>query len=221
MVADILRVHAVGLVPGGLGSFRFVVHGMEQDPKAAQSTCLYPHAVLCLKPLAAVLAEGRTRDQVRLLPAMLDSDAVALLRPAHIAAPQFQPHAVRQHRRGVFLAVRKPGIADAIHVPLTFNHTTNDILLSTKLHTCSHAYTHTSSDFGISTGLVNENYWEYSKGYYVNVERGKAANKLSVRNINDSFTNNSKVPIEVMVFMFYSDEISINVAAGLVNRHNN
>ena len=28
------------------------------------------------------------------------------------------------------------------------------------------------SDFGISTGLINQNYWENSKWYFVNVERG-------------------------------------------------
>jgi hypothetical protein len=33
--------------------------------------------------------------------------------------------------------------------------------------------------------------------YYVNVERGNAADKLNGRNINVSFTNNSNVPIEV------------------------
>ncbi len=49
----------------------------------------------------------------------------------------------------------------------------------------------TSSDFGISTGLINQNYWENSKWYYVNVERGNAADKLNGRNINVSFTNNS------------------------------
>jgi hypothetical protein len=59
----------------------------------------------------------------------------------------------------------------------------------------------TSSDFGISTGLINQNYWENSKWYYVNVERGNAADKLNGRNINVSFTNNSNVPIEVMVFI--------------------
>ena len=46
----------------------------------------------------------------------------------------------------------------------------------------------TSSDFGISTGLINQNYWENSKWYYVNVERGNAADKLNGRNINVSFT---------------------------------
>jgi hypothetical protein len=49
---------------------------------------------------------------------------------------------------------------------------------------------------------MNQNYWENSKWYYVNVERGNAADKLNGRNINVSFTNNSKVPIEVMVFIF-------------------
>jgi hypothetical protein len=79
----------------------------------------------------------------------------------------------------------------------------------------------TSSDFGISTGLINQNYWENSKWYYVNVERGNAADKLNGRNINVSFTNNSNVPIEAMIFIFYSDEIAIDVTTGLVTRHKN
>jgi hypothetical protein len=79
----------------------------------------------------------------------------------------------------------------------------------------------TSSDFGISTGLINQNYWENSKLYYVNVERGNAADKLNGRNINVSFINNSNVPIEVMIFIFYSDEIAIDVKTGLVTRHKN
>ena len=69
--------------------------------------------------------------------------------------------------------------------------------------------------------LINQNCWENSKWYYVNVERGNAADKLNGRNINVSFTNNSNVPIEVMVFIFYSDEIAIDVKTGLVTRHKN
>jgi len=79
----------------------------------------------------------------------------------------------------------------------------------------------TSSDFGISTGLINQNYWENSKWYYVNVERGNAADKLTGRNINVSFTNNSNVPVEVMIFIVYSDEITIDVTTGFVTRHKN
>jgi hypothetical protein len=56
---------------------------------------------------------------------------------------------------------------------------------------------------------------------YVNVERGNAADKSNGRNINASFPNNSNVPIEVVVFIFYSDEIAIDVKTGLVTRHKN
>jgi mannose/cellobiose epimerase-like protein (N-acyl-D-glucosamine 2-epimerase family) len=55
----------------------------------------------------------------------------------------------------------------------------------------------TSSDFGVSTGLISQGYWEQSKWYFVNVERGNIADKLQPRNINVSFTNNSNVPIEL------------------------
>jgi hypothetical protein len=37
----------------------------------------------------------------------------------------------------------------------------------------------TSSDFGVSTILIDQNYWEDGKWYYVNVERGNAADKPS------------------------------------------
>ena len=57
--------------------------------------------------------------------------------------------------------------------------------------------------------------------YYVIVERGNAANKLSGRNINFSFTNDSNVLIEVMVFIFYFDKIRIDARTGLVTRHKN
>jgi hypothetical protein len=53
--------------------------------------------------------------------------------------------------------------------------------------------------------------------YYVNVERGDAADKLNGRICYDSFTNTFNLPIEVMIFIFYSDEITID--AGLVTRH--
>jgi hypothetical protein len=36
----------------------------------------------------------------------------------------------------------------------------------------------TSSDFGVSTGLISQAYWEQSKWYFVNVERGNVADKL-------------------------------------------
>ena len=57
----------------------------------------------------------------------------------------------------------------------------------------------TSGDFGVSTGLISQGYWEASKWYFVNVERGNIADKLQPRNINVSFTNNSNVAIDVII----------------------
>ena len=71
----------------------------------------------------------------------------------------------------------------------------------------------------LPTGLINQNCWENSKWYYVNVERGSAADNLNGLNVNVSFTNNSNVPLEVMVFIFYSDEITIDGETVLVTRH--
>ena len=75
-----------------------------------------------------------------------------------------------------------------------------------------------SSDFGVSTGLISQGYWEMSKWYFVNVERGNIADKLQPRNINVSFTNNSNVPIDVIIFTFYSDQLTIDVETGIVTK---
>jgi hypothetical protein len=42
----------------------------------------------------------------------------------------------------------------------------------------------TSANFGVSTGLISLRYWEASKWYFVNVERGSIADQLQPRNIN-------------------------------------
>lgn len=76
----------------------------------------------------------------------------------------------------------------------------------------------TSSDFGITTGLFGQSWWEYNRFYYVNIERSAIADKLQPRNINVSFTNNSAVAIDLLVFIFYSDELNINVETGIVQK---
>jgi hypothetical protein len=77
----------------------------------------------------------------------------------------------------------------------------------------------TSSDFGVSTGLISQGCWEASKWYFVNVERGNIADKLQPRNINVSFTNNSNVAIDLLIFTFYSDQLVIDVETGILNKH--
>jgi hypothetical protein len=76
----------------------------------------------------------------------------------------------------------------------------------------------TSSDFGVSTGLINQSYWEWSRYYFVNVERSNDVDKLVARNINISFLNTSLLSIDCMVFVFYSDELSINVNTGIIEK---
>jgi hypothetical protein len=71
---------------------------------------------------------------------------------------------------------------------------------------------------GVSTGLISQVYWEQIKWYFVNVEHGNIADKLQPRNINVSFTNNSNVPIDVIIFTFYSDQLTIDVETGIVTK---
>jgi len=59
---------------------------------------------------------------------------------------------------------------------------------------------------------------EQSKWYFVNVERGNIADKLQPRNINVSFSNNSNVPLDVIIFTFYSDQLIIDVETGIVTK---
>ena len=55
-----------------------------------------------------------------------------------------------------------------------------------------------------------------SKWYFVNVERGNIADILQPRNINISFNNTSNVAIDILVFIFYSDQLVIDVETGIV-----
>ena len=75
----------------------------------------------------------------------------------------------------------------------------------------------TSSDFGVTTGLYDASFWNYSRFYWVNVERSNITDKLQPRNINISFTNNNNVPIDILVFTFKSNQLTIDTQLGLVS----
>ena len=76
----------------------------------------------------------------------------------------------------------------------------------------------TSSDFGVTVGLFNQQFWEMSKMYFVNIERAANADKITPRNINISFVNNTNVPIDYLTFIWYSDQITIDIESGLVTK---
>jgi hypothetical protein len=75
----------------------------------------------------------------------------------------------------------------------------------------------TSADFGVSTGLFDAAWWNHNRFYWVNVERSNITDKLTARNLNISFTNNNNVPIDVLVFTFKSNGLTIDVETGIVS----
>ena len=77
----------------------------------------------------------------------------------------------------------------------------------------------TSSDFGVTCGLFNQQFWEMNKFYFVIIERSNDADKINPRNINISFQNNSLVAIDYLVFIWYADEIKIDIESGVVSKN--
>jgi len=75
----------------------------------------------------------------------------------------------------------------------------------------------TSADFGVSTGLFDSSFWNNNRFYYINVERSNITDKLTARNLNIIFTNNNTVPIDVLVFTFKSNSLTIDVEDGIVS----
>jgi hypothetical protein len=76
----------------------------------------------------------------------------------------------------------------------------------------------TSSDFGVSCGLVNREYWDANRCYYINLSRGTRADMITPRNIVLTFRNNSVVSVDLKVFTVYLDEFTLNVDNGMITR---
>jgi hypothetical protein len=76
----------------------------------------------------------------------------------------------------------------------------------------------TSSDWGISNGLLTQDYWEQAfRCYYLALDRSNPADKKLGRSLSVSFINNSSVAIDVMYFIFYNKEIFLDVQTGLIS----
>ena len=50
------------------------------------------------------------------------------------------------------------------------------------------------------------------------MERGNIADKLQPRNINISVNNNSNAAFDILVLIFYSDQMVIDVETGIVTK---
>ena len=76
----------------------------------------------------------------------------------------------------------------------------------------------TSTDWGISNGLLNQDYWENAfRCYYLALDRSNPADKKLGRSLSVSFINNSNCAIDVMYFIFYNKEIFVDVQTGLIS----
>jgi hypothetical protein len=76
----------------------------------------------------------------------------------------------------------------------------------------------TSTDLGIGTGLISQTWWEMNRVYWVDLARGREADKASMRNLTISFNNNNNVAISLMVFTVYLDKLVIDVETGIVKK---
>lgn len=76
----------------------------------------------------------------------------------------------------------------------------------------------TSTDLGIGTGIISQSWWEMNRVYWVDLSRGREADKASMRNLTISFNNNSLVPITLMVFTVYLDKLVVDVETGAVRK---
>ena len=76
----------------------------------------------------------------------------------------------------------------------------------------------TSTDLGIGCGLISQSWWEANRVYWVDLARGREADKASMRNLTISFNNNSNVAISLMVFTIYLDKLVIDVETGIVKK---
>ena len=84
------------------------------------------------------------------------------------------------------------------------------------LHQVSLAETLTSSDIGLNVGLVNQEFWESNRIYYLDLARSREVDKDTPRELTFKCTNNSLVPIDCLVFAIYLEKFSIDVVSGAI-----
>jgi hypothetical protein len=82
----------------------------------------------------------------------------------------------------------------------------------------STAETLTSADIGIAVGVITQQWWEMNRVYFIDLARSREADKSMPRNLNISFSNNTLVPIDVMVFTLYLDKVVIDIETGIVTK---
>ena len=92
----------------------------------------------------------------------------------------------------------------------TYENYLEQVMLADKL---------TSSDLGIGCGLISQQWWELcGRVYYVDLSRSQPEDKAASRNLSISFTNNSNVIIDLVVFTVYLDKLIVDVETGIIRK---
>jgi len=74
----------------------------------------------------------------------------------------------------------------------------------------------TVPELGLNQGLFDQKWWESNRMYWIDLARGTESDKATQRNLSISFTNNSGVSIDILVFTYYLNRGVINVANGMM-----
>ena len=107
-----------------------------------------------------------------------------------------------------------------ISVSLGGKKVANDVLNYTYenfLEQVTLAETIGASDIGLNVGLVNQDWWESNRVYYIDLARSRDIDKDTPRELIIKGTNNSNVPIDCLFFCVYLEEFTIDVVTGVVN----
>jgi len=71
-------------------------------------------------------------------------------------------------------------------------------------------------ELSLNQGVVDQKWYENNRTYYIDLARGSEADKATMRNLSISFTNNSGVAIDILVFTFYLSRGVIDVETGIM-----
>jgi hypothetical protein len=72
-----------------------------------------------------------------------------------------------------------------------------------------------SSEYGVESGLLTQEFWNMNKLYMVNV-RSTEDDAQTPRNVTVSFVNNSNSAMDIIVYVIYELEMIINCSTGSV-----
>ena len=85
------------------------------------------------------------------------------------------------------------------------------------LQQVSLAETIASSDIGLNVGLVNQEYWESNRVYYIDLARSRDIDKTVSRELIVRGKNSSNVSIDCSIYAVYLNEFNIDVVTGVVS----